>query len=77
MRSVCAATAGEDDLGRRAVRVLLEEVVLDRPDVVEAELVGQAGLLERVVGRPRSRSPRVNGRGVDISKKIPNFMLRS
>jgi len=43
------------------VRVLLEEVVLDGPDVVEAELVGEAHLLERVlvdlplgVRRPRA-----------------------
>ena len=48
MREVCAAIADEHDLGRRAVRVLLEEVVLDAPHRVEAELVGQARLLERV-----------------------------
>ena len=42
---------GEEHLGRRAVRVLLEEVVLDRPHRVEAELVGQHRLLERVVVR--------------------------
>jgi hypothetical protein len=53
---------GEHDLGGRAVRVLLEEVVLDRPHPVEAELVGQPRLLERVVehrglhvGRERTR----------------------
>ena len=39
---------GEEQLGRGAVRVLLEEVVLDRPHLVEAQLVGQAHLLERV-----------------------------
>ena len=39
---------GEEQLGRRAVRVLLEEVVLDGPHRVEAELVGQPRLLERV-----------------------------
>ena len=39
---------GEEQLGRRAVRVLLQEVVLDRPHRVEAELVGQADLLQRV-----------------------------
>ncbi len=38
----------EHHLGRRAVRVLLEEVVLDAPDGVEPELVGKARLLERV-----------------------------
>ena len=53
---------GEEELGRRAVRVLLEEVVLDGPDRVEAELVGQPHLLERVLvhlpldaGRERPR----------------------
>ena len=40
---------GEKDLRRRAVGVLLEEVVLDRPDEVEAELVGEARLLQRVL----------------------------
>ena len=40
---------GEEQLRRRAVRVLLEEVVLDRPHRVEAQLVGQLHLLERVV----------------------------
>ena len=30
------------------MRILLEEVVLDRPDPVESELVGEPGLLERV-----------------------------
>ena len=64
---------GEHHLGRRAVRVLLEEVVLDRPHPVEAELVGEAGLLERVAVAPALSTSAVNGRGVDISKKIPNF----
>ena len=39
---------GQEHLGRRGVRVLLEEVVLDLPDVVEAEPVGELDLLERV-----------------------------
>ena len=39
---------GEEHLGRRRVRVLVEEVVLDLPRVVEAEPVGQLHLLERV-----------------------------
>ena len=38
----------EEQLRCRAVRVLLEEVMLDRPHRVEAELVGQPSLLERV-----------------------------
>ncbi len=51
---------GEEHLGGRAVRVLLEEVVLDGPGVVEAEAVGELDLRERVlhelalvVGAPR------------------------
>jgi hypothetical protein len=40
---------GEEQLRRRAVRVLLEEMVLDRPDMLEAKLVGQPHLLEAVV----------------------------
>ena len=43
------AGGGEEDLRRRGVGVLLEEVVLDLPDVVEAELVGELDLLERVL----------------------------
>ena len=50
----------EEQLGRGAVRVLLEEVVLDGPDEVEAELVGEPHLVERVLvhlaldARPRT-----------------------
>ena len=39
----------EEHLGRARVRVLLEEVVLDLPHVVDAELVGELDLLERVL----------------------------
>jgi len=53
---------GQEHLGRRGVRVLLEEVVLDLPDVVVAELVGKLDLLQRVLqqiilvgGPPRPR----------------------
>ena len=35
--------------GRRGMRVLLEEVVLDLPREVDAELVGQLHLVERLV----------------------------
>ncbi len=40
---------GEEDLGRRGVRIFLEEVVLDLPDVVEAQPVGQLDLVEGVL----------------------------
>ena len=39
---------GQEHLGRRGVRVLLQEVVLDLPHVVEPEPVGELDLLERV-----------------------------
>jgi hypothetical protein len=44
------------------VRVLLEEVVLDLPHVVEAELVGQLDLVERVLDQLCSASS-LHGRG--------------
>ena len=40
---------GEEHLGRAGVAVLLEEVVLDLPHVVDAEPVGELALLERVL----------------------------
>ena len=40
---------GQEHLGGRGVRVLLEEVVLDLPGVVDAEPVGQLDLRERVL----------------------------
>ena len=43
------AGRGEEDLGRGGVRVLLEEVVLDLPHVLDAELVGELDLVERVL----------------------------
>ena len=43
------ACGAEEHLGRRAVRVLLEEVVLDLPRVVVAQPVGQLDLVEAVL----------------------------
>src|SRR6478672_9259319 len=40
---------GAEDLRRRGVAVLLEEVVLDLPDAVHASLVGELDLLEGVL----------------------------
>ena len=42
----------EEHLGRARVRVLLEEVVLDLPRVVDAERVGVLDLVERVLDQP-------------------------
>jgi hypothetical protein len=53
MRLGALAGRAEEDLRRRGVRVLLEEVMLDAPGVVEAEPVGELdlgeGVLERLV----------------------------
>ena len=43
---------GEEHLRRGGVRVLLEEVVLDLPGVVDAELVGELHLVERLLEQP-------------------------
>src|SRR5262249_26956268 len=47
------AAGGEEDLGRRRVRVLLEEVVLDLPGVVEPEAIGELDLVERLADETR------------------------
>jgi hypothetical protein len=44
-----ARARGEEDLRRGGVRVLLEEVVLDLPDVVDAQPIGQLHLLDRLL----------------------------
>ena len=46
------AAGGQEHLGCRRVAVLLEEVVLDLPHVLDAEAVGQLDLLERVLDEP-------------------------
>ena len=43
----------QKDLGRRRVRVLAQPVVLDFPDAVKSELVGQLGLLQTVAEQLR------------------------
>src|ERR1700759_1673170 len=43
------AGGAEEDFGRGGVRVLLEEVMLDLPGVVVAELVGELDLGKRVL----------------------------
>ena len=54
---------GEEHLGRRGVAVLLEEVVLDLPHVLDAELVGELDLVERVLDQPYS-VPSSHGRPI-------------
>ena len=43
------AAGGEEHLRRRRVAVLLEEVVLDLPDVLEPERIGRLDLLQCLV----------------------------
>ena len=43
------ARRGEEHLGRRAMGIFLEEMMLDRPDIVVAELVGELDLGQRIL----------------------------
>ena len=56
-----------EHLGVRAVRVLLEEVVLDGPEGVPAELLAGDRLLDACPGRPGARSSASQGRATGIS----------
>src|SRR5262245_25802005 len=70
---------GEEDLGRRGVRVLLEEVVLDLPRVVEAEPVGELHLRERVLEQPLlvPLAPRPRQLVLVEHAELHDFLLRS
>src|SRR4029077_19250850 len=53
---------GEEQIGRRAMRIFLKEMMLNRPDLIEAQLVGEPHLLEAIIvdralglARPRPR----------------------
>ena len=56
---VLGALAGgaEEHLGRRRVRILLQEVVLDLPCVVVAKPIGQFDLRQRILIQRESRPP--------------------
>jgi hypothetical protein len=43
---------GEEDFRRRGVGILLEKMMLDFPDIVVAELVGEFDLVECVLVEP-------------------------
>ena len=47
---------GEKYLRRRRVRIFLEKMVLDFPDIVDPEPVGEFDLVERLLVKPRSES---------------------
>ena len=40
---------GEENLGRGGMRIFLQEVVLDLPDIFDAKLVGQFDLIQRLL----------------------------
>ena len=63
MRLVRWLAAAEEDLGRRGVGVFLQEMVLDLPGVVVAELVREFDLIERVLIELAARCPSSQGRG--------------
>lgn len=41
-----ARRGGQEDLRRRAVRILFQEMMLDRPGVIDAEFIGERDLVE-------------------------------
>ena len=63
IRVVRAAAAARNTSGAERVRVLVEEVVLDLPRVVEAEPVGELDLVERVAEQMRNSSSSLHGLG--------------
>ena len=74
----------QEHLGRARVRVLLEEVVLDLPHVVDADAVGELHLVERVgeqlllgVLRPRPRASGARRRCRISSVAEPYYRIRS
>jgi len=63
----------EKDFRGGGVRVFLKEMVLDLPDVIDAEPVGQLDLGEGFMKEPVLRRG-VQGRGSWCSYKRPNLM---
>jgi hypothetical protein len=61
---------GEEDLGRRRVRELGQEVVLDRPGAAEAGTVGRLHLLERLPEVVALRGRAVGKRDLDLVEQI-------
>ena len=63
------AGAARNTSGARGVRVLLEEVVLDLPHVLDAELVGELDLVERVLDRAAARCRRARAAGAGARRR--------
>ena len=69
--------AGEEDLGRRGVRILLEEVMLDLPGIVVAEPVGEHDLVERLVEQPLLVARRPGPRQLQLVEHAESHGFRS
>ena len=68
---------GQEHVRGGRQRVVLEEVVLHRPDVVEAHLFGQDALLERlVVGLGLGRPLRVGAADLVDESELHGALLR-
>ncbi len=50
------ARGGKKDFGRGGMRILLEEVMLDFPHVIDADFVGEFDLVERVLDQFQFRA---------------------
>ena len=55
--------------GRRGVGILFEKMVLDFPGVVDAELVGEFNLVERLLKQPVLRRHRSTAAEADARRK--------
>jgi hypothetical protein len=44
---------GKEHLGRRRVRIFFEKMVLDFPDIVDAEPIGEFDLIQRLLVKPQ------------------------
>ncbi len=63
------AAGAEEHLGRRGVAVLLQEVVLDLPDDVEPEAVGQLDLFEGILHERGTRRPPPTAAGAGARRR--------
>src|SRR5215831_16693699 len=60
----------EEHLGRRGMRILLEKVMLDLPDVIDADPVGELHLFHTVGALCRHRSLRAASRGPTMTHRV-------
>ena len=74
MRRVCAAMAVRKSSGAEEWEYSSRKWCSTAQARLEAELVGQPRLLERVLEHRAARASALNGRGTESSKKTPNFI---